>query len=138
MGENKMNQKQKGLIGLGAMAVLAVAVIAGSGPLYKAIDNMGQAKVSAPAAGYQDGTYTGTAQGFGGEIQAEVTISGGKIDSVKLTGDSETDGIGTNALEQLPDAIVSSQSSDVDAVSGATVSSDGIKEAVNQALSQAQ
>lgn len=130
---NGITQKQKGLIGLAAMAVLAVVTIWGSTPIYKAIDGIGKKAVS-----YTDGTFTGEANGFGGAVTAEITVSGGKIESVVLAGDSETPGIGTNALEQLPDAIISSQSAEVDAVAGATITSNAVKEAVIQALGNAQ
>lgn len=84
-----------------------------------------------------DGTYTGTAAGFGGDIVAEVTIEGGVITDVKVTGDSETEGLGSVAVEKLPEKILAAQSLDVDAVSGATVSSNAVLLAVSNALEQA-
>ncbi len=84
-----------------------------------------------------DGTYTGTAAGFGGDVTAEVTIANGAITEVKLTGDNETQGVGSNAIEQLPEKIVEAQSPDVDAVAGASISSAAVKEAVKNALIEA-
>ena len=83
---------------------------------------------------YTDGTYTGEAQGFGGTITATVTVEGGKITAVELVGDAETAGIGSTAIEQLPEKIIEAQSTEVDGVAGATFSSDGVKAAVNNAL----
>lgn len=88
------------------------------------------------AGGEEAKTLTGTAQGFGGDVTVTVTVNGDDITDIKAVGDSETDGIGSNAIEQLPQAIVEANSTDVDGVSGATMTSNAIKEAVNDALSQ--
>jgi len=79
-------------------------------------------------------TLTGTAKGFGGDVTVTVVVDGDDILSVVAVGDSETQGIGTNAIEQLPAVIVEADSADVDGVSGATYTSDAIKEAVSKAL----
>lgn len=81
-----------------------------------------------------EATLTGTAQGFGGEVSVTVTMDGSKIANVVATGASETQGIGSNAIEQLPAKIVEANSTEVDAVAGATVTSKAIIEAVNSAL----
>ena len=81
------------------------------------------------------GTYTGEATGYGGPIQAEVTVDETSILSVTVTGDKETQGVGSNAVEKLPAQIVEKQSTGVDAISGCTVSSKAVLEAVRQALS---
>lgn len=86
---------------------------------------------------FKAGTYTGSAQGFAGEITVEVTLSDSEITDVKATCDSETDGIGKVACEKLPAEIVKTQSVDVDAMAGATMSSNGIIEAVTAALAEA-
>jgi len=82
-------------------------------------------------------TVTGEAQGLGGPVKVEITATADKIIDVVATGDKETPGIGTKALEELPAAIISKNSIDVDAVSGATVTSDAIKEAARKALESA-
>lgn len=82
-------------------------------------------------------TCTGRAQGNGGMVEAEVIATPDKIISVEVTGEAETVGIGTVAIEEIPSAIVEAQSLEVDGVSGATVTSDAIKEAVRQALESA-
>ena len=78
------------------------------------------------------------AQGSGGPIQAEVTVSeDGKIVGLALTGDGETPAIGGTAMEQLAEAILEAGSADgIDAVSGATITSDAVFAAVNAALGQ--
>lgn len=77
---------------------------------------------------------TGTAVGNNGDVTVEVAADAERIYSVKVTGHQETKGIGDKAAEQIPAAIVSGQSLRVDAVSGATVTSDAIVEAVKAAL----
>ncbi len=127
-----MTQKQKGYVGLGVMLALGVGTVFGSDSLYKAIDVMSREKVD-----YTPGTYVGSAQGFGGEVVATVTVGAAGIESVDLAGAGETPGIGAAALEQLPAAFVESNSSVVDAVAGATISSQAAMDAVQQALDQA-
>ncbi len=82
-------------------------------------------------------TVTGEAQGLGGPVKVEITATADKIYDVVATGDKETPGIGSKALEELPEAIISANSVDVDAISGATVTSDAIKEAAKKALESA-
>ena len=84
-----------------------------------------------------DGTYSATAQGFGGDITVEVTLSGGKIADVKIVGDSETPGLGAVAVEKMPAQLLEAQSADVDGVAGATVSSSAIRDAFGDALAKA-
>ena len=83
-------------------------------------------------------TYTATAKGFGGDVTVTVVMNGSDIVDVKVVGDSETSGIGTNAIDKLPAAIVDADSADVDVVSGATVTSTAILDAVKDILAQAQ
>ncbi len=89
------------------------------------------------AEGFTAGTYTGTAQGFGGDVTATVTLSETEITDIQVVGDQETDGLGSVAIEQLPPKMLEVQSPNVDAMSGATVTSNAIIEAVTAALSQA-
>lgn len=87
------------------------------------------------AALAQDGTFTGSASGMGGAVNVTVTVEGGKIVSVEVGEHNETPGISDPAIEQIPAAIVEAQSTDVEGVSGATVTSEAIKQAVAAALS---
>lgn len=86
---------------------------------------------------YTDGTYTG--EGTGMEpMKVSVEIKDGKIASVEITENDESEGYCEEALEQIPQIIVDKNSTDVDAVSGATITSNGIKEAVDNALESAK
>lgn len=86
---------------------------------------------------YADGTYTGTAQGFGGPITVQVTVSGGKITDVTiLSAGGETASYFSQA-QGVISRIISSGSPNVDTVSGATFSSNGILNAIKRALSSA-
>lgn len=82
-----------------------------------------------------DGVYEGSANGMGGAVKVSVTVSGGKITAVEVVEHNETAGISDPAIEQMPAKIVDAQSTDVDAVASATVTSEAIKEAVKAALS---
>lgn len=81
-------------------------------------------------------TVEGTAQGYGGEVKVIVQVNGDDIVSVKAVGEKETQGVGSNAIDQLPAKIEEADSTDVDGVSGATVTSNAIKEAVDKALDE--
>ena len=85
-----------------------------------------------------DGTYEGAGKGMGGDVPVTVTVEGGKIASVEVGDNSETQGIGSNAIEQLPELIVEAGTTEgVDGVAGATVTSDAIFEAIANALANA-
>ncbi len=93
--------------------------------------------LGAPAALADTETYQGQSKGFGGMVTATLTYEDGKLVNVELTGDSETAGIGSTAIETLPAAILASGSADVEAVAGATVTSNAVKAAVQQAMDEA-
>ena len=88
------------------------------------------------AAAYKDGTYYGTGTGFGGTLKVKVVISGGKISSIEIV-ENHDDSSYLNRAKALISNIISSQSTNVDTISGATYSSNGIKSAVRDALRQA-
>lgn len=89
------------------------------------------------ANGYVAGEYTGTGNGNNGPIKVKVVFSETEILSVEVIEHGETPGICEPALEKIPAAIVSGQSYEVDGVSGATMTSDGIMKAVKDAMEQA-
>ncbi len=94
--------------------------------------------VDTSAATLNDGTYEAAGKGIGGDVPVTVTVEGGVVTSVEVGDNSETQGIGSNAIEQLPDAIVAANgTAGVSAVSGATVTSNAIFDAVNDCLAQA-
>ncbi|WP_349772554.1 FMN-binding protein [Lacrimispora xylanisolvens] len=87
---------------------------------------------------YKDGAYTGTGKGNNGDITVEVVVKDGSVTSVELTDHHETPGIYEAAEKTVTAAIIRTQSTAVDGVSGATNSSNGIKEAVAAALEKAK
>lgn len=87
------------------------------------------------AEGWADGTYTGSGAGLMGAIEVSVTVEGGKITAVDVLSQQETPGTSDPAFAEIPGKIVEAQSWEVDAASGATFSSNGIMEAVKNALS---
>lgn len=82
-------------------------------------------------------TETASAKGMDGDVVVSVTADDNYIYSVEVTEQNETQGIGTIAVDKLPSDIVSYQSYAVDSISGATVTSDAIKEAVASAVAAA-
>lgn len=93
-------------------------------------------ETQAPPAGEKE-TLTGIGKGFGGEVKVTVTKEGDKIASVVAEGPNETNGIGSKAIDELPAKIVEANSTDVDVIAGATVTSKAIIYAVNNALDPA-
>ena len=76
----------------------------------------------------------GTGSGYGGDIVLDVVVKNGEIKEIFIVEQSETEGIGDEAIEEMIEKILSAQSTDVDIVSGATVSSNGTIEATENAL----
>lgn len=92
---------------------------------------------AAEALSLTPGTYTGEGEGYGGAIAMAVEVSEDRIVSVTAGEHGETAGISDPAFERIPEEIVKTQSVDVDAVAGCTLSSNGIIEAVKAALVEA-
>lgn len=86
---------------------------------------------------WKDGTYTGSAQGFGGPVKVKVTVKNGKIKKIQIVSASGETGSYFAKAKALIPAIVKKQTTNVDAVSGATYSSNGIIRAVRNALGKA-
>lgn len=97
---------------------------------------LGGGTAAAVALDLKDGQYKGTAKGFASDITVEVTVAGGKISAVKVVEANDTPGISDGAIKDMPEKFVQAQSTDVDVVSGATMTSKGIIEAVKAALAQ--
>lgn len=88
---------------------------------------------------YKDGTYQGSGSGFhGGTTTVTVVVSGGKISEITVDSNGDTPSFFNAAYTTVSSEIISSQSTDVDAVSGATYSSRGIMSAVADALQSAK
>lgn len=79
---------------------------------------------------YNPGTYTGVAQGKAGDIQVQVSFEENRIQNIKVLDEKETPEYAGKALKEMPKRITSKQSLDVDVVSGATLTSRGILDAV--------
>ena len=91
----------------------------------------------AQAASYKDGSYTG--EGKGRESQVQVDVAGGKIAAVKVLKHGETDMIIAAPIEtMIPEIVAKNGVEGVESVGGATMSSDGIKAAVQDALAKAK
>ena len=130
---SKISKKKSG-IKKGRSKTLPVKTAASSG--------VGQGSTTTPTTevpegGYKDGTYQGSGTGFGGTITVQVTVSGGKITAVDILSASGETGSYFASAQGVVSKVLSSQSPNVDAVSGATYSSNGIIQAVQNALSQA-
>ena len=130
---SKISKKKSG-IKKGSSKTLPVKTAASSGG--------GQGSTTTPTTevpegGYKDGTYQGSGTGFGGTITVQVTVSGGKITAVDILSASGETGSYFASAQGVVSKVLSSQSPNVDAVSGATYSSNGIIQAVQNALSQA-
>lgn len=84
-----------------------------------------------------EGQYLGVAQGLHGPIYAKVTVDNGAPTAIEVVAQSETPAVTEQVWSTLPEAIVEAGSTDVDGISGATISSNGLKAAVEDALAQA-
>lgn len=92
----------------------------------------------AASGSYEDGTYEGTGTGFRGNTSVSVTISEGIISEIEITSTNDDGKYIDRASNQMIPDMIATQSSDVDTVSGATYSSNGLIEAVSNALTQAK
>ena len=96
-----------------------------------------QSSSAAAGASYKAGTYSATVQGRNGDLTVTTEFDATSIVSVTIGDNDETAGIATPVLETFPGLIVDGQTLNVDAVSGATVTSDAVIEAVAQCVQQA-
>ena len=122
----KKNQIRKSVAALALASVMALSLF-----------GCGAKSNSASSAAGVSGDFTGTAKGMGGDVTVTLTLTDSKITGCTAEGADETQGIGTLALEQLPGQIAETGSIAVDGVSGATITSDAIKEAAAAALTAA-
>lgn len=107
--------------------------------------NAGNAAGSAPSVSkvsesgtWKDGTYTGSGKGFGGTISVKVTVKDGKISAIDVTSASGETASYFSKTKGIIPKMISGQTTNVDAASGATYSSNGIITAVRNALSKAE
>lgn len=124
----KKAQIKKSVSALAMAAVIAVSLF-GYGCGAKSASTSSDAGVS--------GDFTGTAKGFGGDVSVTLTLTDGAITGCTAEGKDETQGVGSEAIAQMPGKIAESGSIAVDGVSGATATSTAIKEAAAAALTAA-
>lgn len=86
---------------------------------------------------YKDGVYAGTGEGFGGPVNVEVKVEKGRIATVSISEAGGEDEAYLSIASQILDNIVEKQTADVDVISGASYSSQGIIDAVKDALKAA-
>ena len=138
---------------LGGNAVTDIVVfgrIAGENAAKYVVDNGGNTEATIKVeketetakpevdGGYKDGVYTGTGKGNGGDVTVEVTVEGGNIVKIELKDHKETPGIFEGAEAGVSNEIIKTQSTDVESVSGATLTSEAIKTAVAEAIKDAK
>lgn len=88
-------------------------------------------------AAFTAGTYTATEKGNNDDVTVSVTFSNDKIETIEVTDHKETQGIGTTAIESIPEKIVNTQSLNIDVVGGATVTSNALLAAITSCVEQA-
>jgi Uncharacterized protein conserved in bacteria len=95
---------------------------------------------SSPSSGktpYKAGTYTATGSGVHGDVEVSVNFSNTAILEIKILKSEETQGLGDEALAKVSDEIIKGQSLDVDVVSGASMSSKALLDAVEGCVKKA-
>ena len=115
-----------------------VTLIMGIG-LSLCIVSTGTVPAADNAASYTDGTYTASAHGCLSDVAVAVTITGGKVTDVDIDASGETPELGGNAAAALAEQLTEAgTTTGVDAVAGATMTSDAVFTAMDDCLSQAQ
>lgn len=89
------------------------------------------------AGTYVPGIYKGVGEGMHGDVIVETEFSASRLIAVRVVKHEDTPGLSDAAIKMIPAAVLEAQNTEVDAVSGATVTSGGIKEAIQSAISQA-
>lgn len=84
---------------------------------------------------YVDGVYEGSGEGIG-KIDVKIIVKGGRVEDVEIVNQSETSTIGGVALPECVRQTIEKQSADIDGIAGATITSNGYREAVRDALSK--
>ena len=126
---------RKGFLKIAAAAAMSSVTAAGLAACNAA--GSSTAAASSGAAGiYTPGTYTATAKGMS-EITATVTFDAASITKVELDLSGETDSIGQAAKDKLIEQVMNAQTSQIDGVTGATVTSKAVQNAVADCIRQA-
>ena len=123
----------------GFLKVAAAAAMSGVTASALAACNAGSSSSTAASAGeaiYTPGTYTGTATGIG-EVKVTMTFSETAITDVVIDASNETESIGGVAAPTLKDALMAAQSTEIDNISGATITTNAVKKAAASCIEQA-
>ena len=121
------------------IVIMAIVTVIMAVVLSLYIKSTGTVPAADSTASLADGTYTASAKGCLSDVEVTVTVSGGKVSEVAIDASGETPELGGAAAETLADALTKAGSTNgVDAVSGATMTSEAVFTAMNDCLSQAQ
>ena len=123
----------------GFLKVAAAAAMSGVTASALAACNAGSSSSTAASTGeaiYTPGTYTGTATGIG-EVKVTMTFSETAITDVVIDASTETESIGGVAAPTLKDALMAAQSTEIDNISGATITTNAVKKAAASCIEQA-
>ena len=129
----------------GAVGIASAGVLSACNYTLGDSKNLGKPKASAAAVPvakptepiYKPGTYTSSAKGIGSDVSVTMTFDEYSITDCVIDVSGETPDIGGKIGDQIADAIITGQTADVDAVTGATVTSDAIRTAAADCISQA-
>ena len=130
--ENNGNGEEKSDSALEASGDKASANSTAASSDSKAVD------ANSASGTYKDGEYFGKASAYNGNVEVKVTISGGKMTAIDIVKTKDDEDYFFDAQKKVIPEILEKQSTDVDAVAGATTSSEGIAHAVEKALEQAK
>ena len=125
------------LIGVGVTCVTIMVsqlLIAGNLAKEKTADSVKKTAENDAGGNFQNGIYTGTGEGYRGKVTVTVKVADGKITELVLDDYADDKSYMERAKNRIFQEMISRQNTDVDAVSGATYSSNGLIEAVNKAL----
>lgn len=125
------------LIGVGvtcATIMVSQLLIAGNLAKEKTADSVKKTAENDAGGNFQNGIYTGTGEGYRGKVTVTVKVADGKITELVLDDYADDKSYMERAKNRIFQEMISRQNTDVDTVSGATYSSNGLIEAVNKAL----
>lgn len=142
-GGKDEKEKSKRILFLVLAMMMTAALFTGCGQTTENQESDTTAKeatedtAQAANAEFTPGTYKAEAEGKDGTITVEVTFSETEITDIQILSQSETDGIGTSALDSIKEQVLGGQTLAVDAISGATMTSNGLLAAIEDTVSQA-
>ena len=136
-GNARFRSRYGVLIGVGVTCVTIMVsqlLIAGNLAKEKTADSVKKTAENDAGGNFQNGIYTGTGEGYRGKVTVTVKVADGKITELVLDDYADDKSYMERAKNRIFQEMISRQNTDVDAVSGATYSSNGLIEAVNKAL----